>query len=83
MRPLLTAINPTMADVAPTPSRRWTSVLTNLTVRELDELQAAVIERRAQVVFEDRKRVRAMVIEAAHTEGFALSELFDLGRKVR
>lgn len=67
-----------MPDFASPSSRRWTSLLVDLTVRELDELQAAVAERRAQVVFADRKRVRALVIEAAHAEGFALSELFEL-----
>lgn len=60
-------------------ARRWASLLADLTVRELDELQAAVLERRAQAVYADRKRVRALLLEAAHAEGFALSELFELG----
>jgi hypothetical protein len=68
-----------MSDTASPSSRRWSSLLADLTVRELDELQAAVFERRAEAVFADRKRVRALVIEAAHAEGFALSELFELG----
>lgn len=72
-----------MTDAAPPSARRWPPVLAELSLRELDELRAAVIERRAHVVFEDRMRVRTMVIEAADAEGFALSELFDLGRRAR
>lgn len=68
-----------MSDTASPFSRRWASLLADLTVRELDELQAAVSERRAEAVYADRKRVRALVIEAAHAEGFALTELFELG----
>jgi hypothetical protein len=68
-----------MSESAPPPSRRWASLLADLSLRELDELRAALEERRVQVVFADRKRVRGMLIEAAHAEGFALSELFDLG----
>jgi hypothetical protein len=33
---------------------------------------------RALKVYEDRSRMRALLIEAAHSERFALSELFDL-----
>lgn len=72
-----------MPDIASPSSRRWTSLLVDLTVRELDELQAAIAERRAQAVFADRKRVRALVIEAAHAEGFALTELFELSSRSR
>jgi hypothetical protein len=60
------------------PSRRWATLLSGLSLGELDELQAALTERRAQASYQDRKRVRALLIDAAHAEGFALSELFDL-----
>jgi len=73
-----TLLRAPMSDTASPFSRRWASLLADLTVRELDELQAAVSERRAQAVYADRKRVRALLIEAAHAEGFTLIELFDL-----
>jgi hypothetical protein len=59
------------------PDERW-PLLSLLSIPELDALIEKARELRDRKVFEDRRRVRALVIAAAHAEGFALSELFDL-----
>lgn len=61
----------------PLPEERW-PLLALLSIPELDALIEKARDLRARKLFEDRKRVRDMVIAAAHAEGFALSELFDL-----
>lgn len=50
-----------------------------LSLKQLDALAAAIAQRREYLVYEDRKRVRALLIEEASKEGFTVQELFALG----
>lgn len=50
-----------------------------LSVKQLDALAAVIAQRREYLVYEDRKRVRALLIDEAAKEGFTVQELFGLG----
>ncbi len=52
--------------------------LEGLSIRQLEQLELAVRQRREQLIFEDRKRVRELLIQAARDEGFSIYNLFDL-----
>jgi hypothetical protein len=52
--------------------------LEGLTIRQLEQLELAVRQRREQLIYEDRKRVRDLLIEMALDEGFSIYALFDL-----
>ena len=52
--------------------------LEGLTIRQLEQLELAVRQRREQLIYEDRKRVRDLLIETAREEGFSIYALFDL-----
>lgn len=52
--------------------------LEGLSIRQLEQLELAVRQRREQLIYEDRKRVRELLIQAARDEGFSIYNLFDL-----
>lgn len=52
--------------------------LEGMTIRQLEQLELAVRQRREQLIYEDRKRVRDLLIETARREGFSIYALFDL-----
>jgi DNA-binding protein H-NS len=54
-------------------------LLEGLTIKQLDALALAVAEKRQQLVFADRKRVRQLLIDAATAEGFTIEGLFGFG----
>lgn len=51
----------------------------HLSIRQLDALALAVAERRQQLVYSDRMRVRQLLREEAAKEGFTIEELFRFG----
>jgi hypothetical protein len=52
--------------------------LEGLSIRQLEQLELAVRQRREQLIYEDRKRVRDLLIQTARDEGFSIYTLFDL-----
>lgn len=51
----------------------------HLSIRQLDALALAIAERRQQLVYSDRKRVRQLLRDEAAKEGFTIEELFRFG----
>ncbi|MFN7781952.1 MAG: hypothetical protein ACK5PG_04365 [Lysobacterales bacterium] len=49
-----------------------------MTIRQLEQLELAVRQRREQLIYQDRKRVRDLLIATAREEGFSIYALFDL-----
>lgn len=50
--------------------------LEGLSIGQLDALSEAIAQRRQQLVYQDRQRVRTLLIETAQREGYSISELF-------
>lgn len=52
--------------------------LEGLSIKQLEDLEQAVRHRREQLIYQDRKRVRDLLVQAASDEGFSIYTLFDL-----
>jgi hypothetical protein len=52
--------------------------LEGLSIKQLEALEIGARQRREQLIFQDRKRVRDLLIQAALDEGYSLYTLFDL-----
>ncbi len=52
--------------------------LEGLSIKQLEDLEQVVRHRREQLIYQDRKRVRDLLVQAASDEGFSIYTLFDL-----
>ncbi|WP_395795387.1 hypothetical protein [Aquimonas sp.] len=52
--------------------------LQGMSIRQLEHLEQLIRQRREQLIYEDRKRVRDLLIQTARDEGFSIYTLFDL-----
>jgi hypothetical protein len=52
--------------------------LEGLSIKQLETLELAVRQRREYLIYQDRKRVRDLLMETARQAGFSLYALFDL-----
>lgn len=52
--------------------------LEGLSIKQLEDLEQAVRHRREQLIYQDRKRVRDLLVQVAADEGFSIYTLFDL-----
>lgn len=49
-----------------------------LSIKQLEALEIAVRQRREQLIFQDRKRVRDLLIQTAQDHGLSIYALFNL-----
>jgi hypothetical protein len=52
--------------------------LEGLSIKQLETLELVVRQRREYLIYQDRKRVRDLLMETARQAGFSIYSLFDL-----
>jgi hypothetical protein len=52
--------------------------LEGLSIKQLETLELVVRQRREYLIYQDRKRVRDLLMETAQQAGFSIYTLFDL-----